>query len=279
VSSSPKTHGARELASLLGAAAFLLAACGARTPLLSEDGVASADAAVPTDGSPTPLPDAAIPTDAPAQPDAPPPTKLRIALFGASGSPAYDSSALVNFLQAYPATVTRTQVDGEPLTSDVLASFDVIILDRLLRTYTADEASAMQAWVKQGGGLLSLTGFYNSPDPDVTRPNSLLAPLGGQYLSQLFATQGTDTITDFVPGPVTTGIQMLPFAGGYGCQVEPPWTTYAFDADIPVGMFEDYGNGRVDMWGDEWVEYSMEWPSSDAQVFWQNAIDWLLHRR
>jgi hypothetical protein len=203
---------------------------------------------------------------------------VRIALFGSNGSPVYDSDALLGFLQSYPATVTRTQLDMTPLTSQVLASYDVIVLDQLVRTYTTDEAGAMEAWVSAGGGLLSLTGFVNTPDPDVTRADSLLAPFGGQYLTQLLEYPGVATITDFAPSPVTTGLQALPFAGGYGCQVVSPWTAIAFDTGTPIGMISVHGNGRVYMWGDEWVEYSMEFGSTDAQRFWQNAIDWLTHR-
>jgi hypothetical protein len=183
-------------------------------------------------------------------------------------------------LQAYPATVTRTQTDtSTPLTPAFLSSFDVIIFDQIQRAYSTEEASAMEAWVSQGGGVLSLTGFNNLPS-DVAFPNSLLAPFGGQYLSQLLVPTGVATIGMFAASPVTTGIAALPFAGGYGVSVQGTWTAVAFlDPATPVAMISEHGKGRLYMWGDEWVEYSMEWGITDAQRFWQNGIDWLTHRR
>ncbi len=64
---------------------------------------------------------------------------------------------------------------------------------------------------------------------------------------------------------------------GFGCQVVSPWTAFAFDTGTPIGMISDHGSGRVYMWGDEWVEYSMNFGNNVTQ-FWQNAIDWLTHR-
>jgi hypothetical protein len=182
-------------------------------------------------------------------------------------------------LQAYPATVTRTQTDtATPVTPAFLASFDVIILDKLQRTYSSEEASAMEAWVRAGGGVLSMTGFANSVDPDITAPNSLLAPFGGQYIPPLLESSSLVTITDFSPSPVTTTVFALPFAGGYAVQPQPGWTVTAYDTGTPIAMIGEHGGGRIYMWGDEWVEYSMEW-GNNVQAFWQNGIDWLTHRK
>jgi hypothetical protein len=182
-------------------------------------------------------------------------------------------------LHGYPATLTRAQTDAAtPLTAAFLAAFDVVIFDRMQRTYTPEEASAIEAWVRAGGGVLSMTGFANAVDPDITAPNSLLAPFGGQYVPPLLEGSSIVTITDFVPSPVTTNIAALPFAGGYAVQVQPGWTVVAYDTGTPIAMIAEHGGGRIYMWGDEWVEYSMEW-GNNVQAFWQDGIDWLTHRK
>ena len=278
------------------AAAFCVVACGARTPLFS-DGLAPVDASdvadvsVVPDAEP-PVPDAfsgvdvAKIEDAPPSPPPPPdsPGPTRVAFFGQTGYQGEDG--LLALLQNYPASVTRTQNDAAPVTVSLLESFDVVVLDMLTRSYSSDEAAAMAAWVRGGGGLLSLTG-YNNADTDWTRPNSILASLSVGYGPTLVLNgSSVSYITDFAAHPVTTGVSVLPFWGGYNVFSRTMGGTalVAF-GPAPVGGVAmvaegagEFGKGRVYLWGDEWVEFSSVWPGTDSARFWTNAIDWLTHR-
>ena len=166
---------------------------------------------------------------------------VRIALFGSPG--LEDESELLQFLSTY-GSVTRTQIDGAPLTSRVLTGFDVVLLDQLVREYSSVEATAFVSWIGSGGAVLSLTGYVNAPS-DWTRPNSLLSQLDAVYESGLI-----------VAGPA-------------------PQVVSSFEPH-PLGAARQYGSGRVYMWGDEWVEYTSSFESSpDTRRFWTNAMAWL----
>jgi hypothetical protein len=126
--------------------AAAVAACGARSALLvdqlgTEQGAPgrapqSGDDAATMDASKAASGDAATaPEDGPATP--------RIVFFGTTGT--YDEDALLAFLQAYPATVTRLGTNASPVTADSLAAFDIVILDQLTRSFEGSEATAFAA--------------------------------------------------------------------------------------------------------------------------------------
>jgi len=270
------------------ASSLLALACGARSELDDlQDGevdsqrpsaTCSGDLACVEEGG---MPEAAAASADVRADDAMPPDAssiLRIAFFGEPG--VYDESALMTFLQSYPAIVTRLQTIPSPITADLLGSFDIVILDQLTRTFDPGEAATFVAWLHGGGSVLSLTGYVNTPS-DATLPNSLLADLPMRYASA-FVGEGAAPIfiTDFAVSPVTAGLRQVPFWGGHQVsilgQCDGMTQAVAFLEAAPVGAVCEHGTGRVYLWGDEWVEYTSEWTSAtDAQRFWQDAIDWL----
>ena len=205
-------------------------------------------------------------------------TTLRIAFFGAPG--VYDESSLLSFLLAYPATVTRLPTNASPVTASQLADFDIVVLDQLTRTFASNESAALAEWVHAGGAVLSLTGFVNSAS-DATLPNSLLASFPLSYASGFVAaTPAPIVVTSFAASPVTARLVQVPFWGGHLVDVASPCDgstqTFAFYGGGAVGAVCEHGAGRLYLWGDEWVEYSSEWDgTTDAPLFWQDAIDWL----
>jgi hypothetical protein len=103
---------------------------------------------------------------------------LNIALFGNKGSnPAAQFEA---WLEAQGTQVDRIQTDNTPITQAILDKYDIIILDRLIRTYDPMEAALVAGWVGDGGGLMSMTGYTGAP-PDVNNPNSIIGPMGLTY--------------------------------------------------------------------------------------------------
>jgi len=198
---------------------------------------------------------------------------LEIVLIGAPG--ALSSSNFQLWLEEQGTTVSRIHESGTPaaLTGAELIGFDVAILDNLVREYTPAESQALAAWVRTGGGLMSLNGHTGGSD--LTRGNSLLVELGVEHLSGL----RSGNITTFRSHPLTTGLTSVTFSGGYRLGNLPSGegsSVVAETTDGPVGLELERGLGRAFVWGDEWVEFDSEWQSLPAiKRFWINSLGWL----
>ena len=290
--------------------AATIAACGGRTPLLldtspsdggaslaKDTGPSARDASSGSDAEPvdattdstvieTPdatseLPD--VTTDALDQ-DVTLPAEgaaaTRVVFFGTGGP--YDEDSLQAFLAAYPATVTRMATNASPVSAATLAPFDVVILDNVARSFDSSEAAALAAWVEGGGSVMSLGGFVNAPGA-WQQPDTLLADLPLQFNSTFYLGDSESgcpgDVTDFAAFPVTSGLQAVPFCGGFGVTVAGACDPVAFVQGGPVGAICEQAAGRVYLWGDDWVEYSPTWiPGMDTRQFWQDAMDWLTHK-
>jgi hypothetical protein len=123
---------------------------------------------------------------------------------------------------------------------------------------------------------MSMSGYTGS-GPDLTRPNTLLAPFGIQYLPGLYS----GPVTTFAVHPTTTGLTSVTFEGGYtvGLVDGGVGGTDAVTASLPagpVGIAQERGDGRLYVWGDEWVEYDSEWQSNpEIREFWIDVLGWL----
>ncbi|MDI1479215.1 hypothetical protein [Polyangium sp. y55x31] len=198
---------------------------------------------------------------------------LRIGIVGSPGS--NPSSNFQAWLAARGTSVERThQTPAEVFDAAFLDKYDVIIFDRLARTYTAEEASALAAWVETRGGFVSMTG-YTDADPDFYT-NTLLAPFGLAYQPGLHS----EPVTMFAAHPVTAGLSSVTFLGGYLVQdLGGSGGTSEVIGSIaagPVAFAHERGKGRAVVWGDEWIEYDSEWQSlPEIEQLWVNIIAWL----
>lgn len=203
----------------------------------------------------------------------------RILLIGIAG--ANPSANFVTWLTGNGSQVERvlTTTAGE-ITSALLSDVQVVILDRVTRTFTAGEAAILEAWIEDGGGLMVMTG-YSGGATDIDRPNSLLAPLGLAYKPGLL----NGPATTFATHPLTAGLSSVTFAGGFAvgpldADAGPGEGTNVTVATVPsgavVGIAQTRGAGRVFVWGDEWVTFDSEWSSMPMiQTFWVNTLGWL----
>jgi hypothetical protein len=210
-------------------------------------------------------------------------TGIRIALLGLPG--LNPSSNFQGWLRSNGQAVTRLQTttmtsSTSSVTAALLTDYDVVILDRLVRTYSSTEARVLRDWVMAGGGVMSMSG-YTGGGEDVTRPNTLLAAIGLQYLPGL----QNGPVTSFAAHPVTMGLSSVTFSGGYlvgevaGVSGGMNTVTATLSAG-PVEIVQVRSNGRVVVWGDEWVEFDSEWQAMPMiQQFWVNVLGWLVHRR
>ena len=200
---------------------------------------------------------------------------LNIALFGNKGSnPAAQFEA---WLEAQGTQVDRIQTTNVPLDQATLDKYDIIILDRLIRTYTPQEAALMASWVGSGGGLMSMTGYTGAP-PDVDNPNSLIGPMGLTYNNSKGIISGP--VTSWMMHPISMGITSVTFLGGFYINVMNDGvgvnTVVATLPQGPVAVAQERKSGKLFIWGDEWIEFDSEWQNQpQIKKFWANILAWL----
>ena len=201
---------------------------------------------------------------------------LKIALVGNQG--ANPSAEFQLWLEAQGTQVDRINtVQNEPLDKAILNKYDILILDYLIRSYTAEEQAAVQTWVDAGGGMMSMTGFTNQQFV-ADRPNSLFTPMGLSYNTSKGFFSGP--ITQFAPHEITMGLTSISFFGGLyvdivddGININKTIMTLP---QGPVGVVQDRGNGRLFMFGDEWVEFDSEWKNiPQIKQFWVQTLSFL----
>lgn len=164
------------------------------------------------------------------------------------------------------------------LSAEVLSPYQVIVAQDLStgHVYSAEEVQALDAWVKAGGGFMTLIGYA---DPDMLdNVNMLLSSFGLSYgPDQALPRRGGQTVpvTEWLPHPVTEGITQIGVDNGYVVQGGSPIATEQ-GAQMLIPFETELGH--VLAWGDEWITYNSEWtehPEYQVELFWVNAIKWL----
>jgi hypothetical protein len=176
-----------------------------------------------------------------------------------------------------------TDLAGQVLTKELLEGFQVIVaqdLSALGRTYAAAEIAALDAWVRAGGGLLTLIG-YGDP-PERANANALLGSFGMAYgAEQILQKNGGATvpITGWVDHPATQGVSRVGVDNGY--PVEGSGVTLATEQGHVMLKAQEVEEGHVLVWGDEWITYNSEWkdhPDYQVELLWVSMIKWLTPR-
>jgi len=202
------------------------------------------------------------------------------------------------------------------LTPEFLAQYSVIILASLSEdsnvgpwwTFSADEIAAFDAWVQNGGGVISLIGYSGDPG-EISPVNQLIAFSGITYSADgvwgTCADQQTcncthsNTLsewnrTDPVVAPLATGMTFVGYELGRSIMAPSDGhvaATVGGTSNALVGKL--VGKGRVLAYGDEWVTYTSQWtgagnpsasdpscsgylPQDKYQMaqFWYNVIRW-----
>jgi hypothetical protein len=205
---------------------------------------------------------------------------IRIGLLGKPGY--YGSNNFQKWLQDRGTTVTRVQNSTtEPLTSAQLASFDMVIVDWLLRAYSDTELQEFKGWLEGNHGVLALSGF--APAYDVSYPNSLIKLIGLQ-LGGADVISGDNVVDTFMPHAITTGVQSVQFYGGSDVSeiaggLTGTHTTFATLKGQTVGVVHEGKTARGIVWGDEWIEFDSAWAARpDINRLWANIVSFLTPR-
>ncbi len=203
------------------------------------------------------------------------PDCLNVLFFGEIGS--QPSSSFERWIMTNGAGSGRVlRTANTRLTGDMLGGADVIILDQLARSYSAGEAAILADWVRAGGGLMALTGHYNTA-PAVERVNSLVAGLGLEFVFELpVINSEVRVVTDH---PAVEGVTRVPVIGGFRVRAT------GADAQIvgtdvngrPLIGVTEVGLGRVYLFSDEWVTFDSQWNMLESELrrFWSSALRWL----
>ena len=192
------------------------------------------------------------------------------------GNPGLNgTSNFTAWLNGNGTTVTRLTDPTVTVDATLLASYDLVVLDRLGRLYSSDEATALTTWVAGGGGVMALSG-YTGAATDYTYPNSLISGMGAQIGGALTSA----TVTSFATHPLTQGLTSITYSGGFTIIVDAPATTpvtvIAQIGTTPIASAADYGAGRVYLWADEWVTFDSVWQGNlELPQFWSDAFGWL----
>ena len=201
---------------------------------------------------------------------------LNIALVGNQG--ANPSAEFQAWLEAQGTQVDRISTNpNELLDKATLNKYDIIVLDYLVRGYTPDEAMTTQTWVEAGGGLMAMTGFTNQQFA-ADRPNSLIKPMGLSYNTSKGFFSGP--VTQFVAHPITMGLTSISFFGGLYIDIVQDGVgvnkTIMTLPQGPVGVVQERKNGRLFIFGDEWVEFDSEWKNiPQIKQFWVQTLSYL----
>lgn len=203
---------------------------------------------------------------------------LNIGIFGVPGE--NDSANFQQWLANAGTTTMRVQTNAnDVVTADVLAPFDVVILDHLRHEHSGAEAEVFKTWLSSGKGAMSMTGYLDQEEIDFLA-NPLLHTVGLEYANPWL----NGPVTTFVPHPINQGITDMTFLGGYAVnEVDGSTATRTAIASInqtKVGYTAELGQGRAFVWGDEWIEFDTEWTElPQVQQFWVNIFSWLAPNR
>lgn len=216
---------------------------------------------------------------------------LKIATLGYAGQ--WGSGSVFSTWLNGKSQAGVASLGSQPLTTALLAQYDVIVVqdvresassgmgNGLGRAYTSAEVDALEAWVANSGGVMTLIGYGASSE--IVNVNRLLAPYGLRYgnTQVLGAINGsTRPITQWVAGhPLSDFVTRVGTDNGYevlGGGTRIAWDTQSGNVDVARAL--EHQSGRVFVWGDEWITYDSEWSAhTDYQVerYWLNSLKWL----
>lgn len=212
---------------------------------------------------------------------------LNIATLGHIGPWSNGGNIFASWLDARSPT-GAVELGDQTLTPELLAPFQVVVslhvatvsvgnrnrMAAANHAYSDAEVAAFQGWVQAGGGVMTTIGYTGDEAAEVVNVNRLLGSVGMGYSTTRLGLTGF--IETWEPHPVTAGVRNIFTDNG----VEPEGTgmTVAQGSNQAALQVIQAGNGRVVVWGDEWITYDSEWEDvQDQQVelFWLNILKWL----
>lgn len=215
---------------------------------------------------------------------------IKIATLGTPG-PWHEGYVFGDWLQERSSNGAVALRD-QKLTPELLSQFDIVIAQNVNsnvvtdgsggngRVYTADEIAALDDFVKNKGGFMTMVGYAPNVN-EVDNINTVLATFGLTYGKEHILNVGGQStpVKTWFTHPTTDGITAVGVDNGYEARSDQNvGTIIASQGGIVVGRALEVGKGKVFQWGDEWITYDSEWklhPEYQVARFWLNIIKWL----
>jgi hypothetical protein len=253
---------------------------------------------------------------------------INLASLGASASKSYGTgNDSTTEFETWLTTKSNATVTFFPtrqtLTAEWLAGFDVLILQDLRGwAFTAEEIAALDAWINGGGGIVGLSGYFSDNAAEIEPTNALLANTGMALLAtevpgqtctaasaavcpnsktsnsaKCYCWGNSLPLTDWADTPFARDLKAVGAFRGRAVAPGDGTTVVSYEGTA-VGAYKQVGQGKVFLFGDEWVTYTSQWlsggqPTTDpynpcwdetagasclagqvfqAKQFWYNAI-------
>jgi hypothetical protein len=242
-------------------------------------------------------------------------TCFNIASIGLPGHTGFQNgmdstTAFTDWLNTQSSASVDMYTARPTLDADFLNKYDVLIIQWLVDgisgengtgywTFNSAETQALDAWVKAGGGLITLSG-YDAQSQEVMPLNQLVQATTDMSYGTVDVL-GTVSTANYCLGesdPLGGWVQTTPLGKhidevgafhGRPITPGPKATVDCTDGTYTYAAHEQVGEGYVFAFADEWVTYTSQWLGIDAggscidasantvyQVpqFWYNAISY-----
>lgn len=186
--------------------------------------------------------------------------------------------------------IPAVDLGDQEITAELIAGLHVIVALRVDTSqlgkdgtpahhqFSPAEVSALEKWIRDGGGFLTTIGYQADEATEVQNVNRLLAPFGMRYHHEAEYLSLNGLVTSWNDHPIADNVTQVRTDNG----VEPAeegGATVARDEAGRVAMIAGTpGEGHVVVFGDEWITYDSEWANvTNLQVerLWLNMIKWL----
>lgn len=187
--------------------------------------------------------------------------------------------AIASWLQEHSDTYAQHHALKPELTQQLLRDFDVVLLQDLYGfNWETAELDAFEAWVRAGGGVISLSGFSEDAEGVLPR-NELLSFSGLSYstvvdtalsLSQCGYCLGTTYVqAGFVAGhPIADSVDAV---GAFmGRSIFGEGELVAAEEGLQLGVTKEVDAGRVFAFHDDWVAHVVAWDQPAPLVCEEN---------
>ncbi len=212
---------------------------------------------------------------------------LNIGTLGAIGPWSNGGNVFKEWLNTRSPIPVR-EIGNDTLDAAALSGLDVIVSLRVdtaasdagdtpaHHEFSAAEVSALETWVRAGGGFLTTIGYQGDEGAEIVNVNRLLAPFGLSYDETLTDVSGF--IEEWLPHPISEGVSRVRSDNGVAPD-ESNGTVVARGSNGQAALVVDQvDEGRAIVFGDEWITYDSEWTDIEDQqvaLLWLNMIKWL----
>lgn len=189
-----------------------------------------------------------------------------------------NTSAFQQWLNTKSSAAVDVVTTDTPLTPEFLEKYDVLVFQALedreggpLWTFTAEEKANFEAWLRAGGGLITLTG-YGAQATEVNPTNELVAFTGLSYKTDdilpncpagdscCYCAGSSAPMRGFNPAhPIAEHISVVGAFHGRSVNAPADALIVASEGTLVYGATKELDAGRIFMFADEWVTYTSQW--------------------